>query len=89
MRSRLNFACGQLYGRTAAAVLKDLGRYETQGRSYRLSPNTKVLLKLFSAHLEEGLPRGVYFGDDSPVHIFTDGALEGDETDLEAGLVQC
>ena len=39
LRSRLNFANSQLYGRMAAAVLKDLGRYECARSSTRLDGN--------------------------------------------------
>ena len=38
LRSRLSFACSQLYGRTAASVLKDLGRYECQKQSRKIDP---------------------------------------------------
>ena len=86
LRSRLNFANSQLYGRMAAAVLKDLGRYECSRSSTKLDGNTKVLLNLFRSHLMNGLPRRVFFSDELPVHVFTDGSLESDDGLKTGGL---
>jgi hypothetical protein len=87
LRSRLNFACAQLYGRTAASVLKDFGKYETSKFPRKLEHNTRILLEIMISHLENGMPRTVHFDDTDPVHIFTDGSLEGDgESGRAAGL---
>ena len=87
LRSRLSFACSQLYGRTAASVLKDLGRYECQKHSKRINPNTRRLLEIMISHLKVGMPRKVFFGRSEVVHVFTDGSLEpvGD-SDSVAGV---
>ena len=87
LRSRLNFACAQLYGRTAASVLKDFGKYETSKFPRKLEHNTRILLEIMISHLENGMPRTVHFDDADPVHIFTDGSREGDgESGRAAGL---
>ena len=80
LRSRLSFACSQIYGRTSASVMKDLGRYETARHPLRLSGNTQMLLDLMKSHLLVGMPRKVTFGESEVVHLFTDGSLEGDDT---------
>ena len=80
LRSRLSFACSQIYGRTSASVMKDLGRYETARHPLRLSGNTQMLLDLMKSHLLVGMPRKVTFGDSEVVHVFTDGSLEGDDS---------
>lgn len=54
LRSRLNFAEGQLYGRTMAAVLKDLGRYESSRTPRRLDDCSVKLLEVMKAHLSSG-----------------------------------
>ena len=69
LRSRLSFACSQLYGQTAASVLKDLGRYECQKHSKRIDPNTRRLLEIMISHLKVGMPRKVFFGRSEVVHV--------------------
>ena len=76
LRSRLSFACSQLYGRTSASVMKDLGRYESSKHPSRLSGNTRTLLQIMASHLQTGMPRKIFFGRSEVVHIFTDGSLE-------------
>ena len=87
LRSRLSFASAQIYGRTTASVLKDLGKYEGCKHQTKLNGNTRLLLRIMRGHLESGMPRQVSFGKMDVMHIFTDGSLEG-ETDSEfsAGL---
>ena len=77
LRSRLSFACSQLYGRTTASVMKDLGRYESSKHPLRLNGNTRALLGIMISHLKVGMPRKVFFGKTAVVHLFTDGSLEG------------
>lgn len=77
LRGRLNFAEGQLYGRTAAAVLKDLGRYEHVGHLVKTSETTRTLLTFMLELIKTGLPRTIFCNDPGVFHIFTDGAIEG------------
>ena len=87
LRSRLSFACSQLYGRTAAAVLKDLGRYECHKHPRTVDHNTRKLLEIMISHLRVGMPRQVFFGRSEVVHVFTDGSLEpGADADVTAGV---
>ena len=87
LRSRLSFACSQIYGRTSASVMKDLGRYETARHPLKLNGNTRMLLELMKSHLLVGMPRKVTFGASEVVHVFTDGSLEGDvSTGMVAGI---
>lgn len=51
-RSRLNFADGQLYGRTMASVLKDLGRYESSRPGYRIDQNTVRVLGVMRGYAQ-------------------------------------
>ena len=62
--------------------MKNLGRYESSRHPLRLSGNTRMLLELMKSHLLVGMPRRVTFGNSEvvPVHIFTDGSLEGDDS---------
>ena len=87
LRSRLSFASAQIYGRTTASVLKDLGKYEGSKHRVKLNGNTRLLLRIMRGHLESGMARQVSFGKADVVHIFTDGSLEGDaDSGLSAGL---
>ena len=87
LRSRLSFASAQIYGRTTASVLKDLGKYEGSKHRIKLNGNTRLLLRIMRGHLESGMARQVSFGKADVVHIFTDGSLEGDaDSELTAGL---
>ena len=87
LRSRLSFASAQIYGRTTASILKDLGKYETYKHKVKLNENTKLLLKIMRGHLESGMARQVSYAKMDVVHIFTDGSLEGDaDSGLVAGL---
>ena len=87
LRSRLSFASAQIYGRTTASVLKDLGKYEGSKHRIKLNGNTRLLLRIMRGHLESGMARQVSFGKADVVHIFTDGSLEGDaDSGLTAGL---
>jgi len=87
LRSRLSFASAQIYGRTAASVMKDLGKYECCKHQVRLNGNTRLLLRIIRGHLESGMPRQVAFGELDLMHLFTDGSLEGEgDPDFSAGL---
>ena len=87
LRSRLSFASAQIYGRTTASVLKDLGKYEGCKHRVKLNGNTRLLLRIMRGHLESGMPRQVSFGKMDVMRIFTDGSLEGEtDSELSAGL---
>lgn len=86
LRNRLSFACSQLYGRTTASVMKDLGRYESAKHPMRLNGNTRTLLKIMISHMEVGMPK-IFFGKAEVVHLFTDGSLEESSDEAQvAGL---
>ena len=86
LRSRLSFASAQMYGRTTASVMEDLGKYGCK-HQVRLNGNTRLLLRIMRGHLESGMPRQVTFGKADVMHVFTDGSLEGEgDTDFSAGL---
>ena len=86
LRSRLSFASAQIYGRTTASVLKDLGKYEGSKHRTKLNGSTRLLLRIMRGHLKSGMARQVSFGT-TDVHIFTDGSLEGGaDSELTAGL---
>ena len=84
LRSRLNFAEGQIYGRMAAAVLKELGQYENGQGQTTLTGKTKALLRFMQERLTNGLPRRLDVNKAEVIHVFTDGAKENSDDDSSA-----
>ena len=79
LRSRLNFADSQIYGRTSAMMLKHLSTHEMFWKETKLSSSCSKMLGFYKELLLEGLPRRVSVNTNEVVHVFLDGA--GEESD--------
>ena len=86
LRSRLNFADSQIYGRTSAMMLKHLSYHEMHGSETRLSSSCSKTLSFYKELLVTGLPRRVAVNTNSVAHVFLDGAIEESGTSFYAGV---
>ena len=85
LRSRLNFADSQIYGRTSAMMLKHLSHHEMRGKEMKLSQSCDKMLRFYKDLLVTGLPRSVSVNTNSVIHMFLDGAIEESEGSYFAG----
>ena len=85
LRSRLNFADSQIYGRTSAMMLKHLSNHEMVGKETKLSDSCAKMLVFYKELLLDGLPRRVSVSTNDTVHVFLDGAVEESDDSYFAG----
>ena len=75
LRGRLQFASGQLFGRTFKGFLNDLNKHLSSGRA-KLSDRSLKSLSGIRDLLRTGLPRRVDTNFDDYVHIYVDASFE-------------
>lgn len=85
LRGRIQFADGQLFGRTGKRCLKALGDF-AEGRRFQLLPKDRLFINLFATLLKQNIPRESRALDDHNMVMFTDACYERDSDSWPCGL---
>ena len=85
LRGRMQFAEGQLFGRTGRRCIKAIAGHAS-GTTVRMSEHSKRCLERFVKLLTSGDPRVVTASTGNVVHIFTDACYEREASSWVAGL---
>ena len=75
LRGRMQFASGQLFGRTSRLLLKALDEHIEAGH-HRLTEEVERAMSLFSQSIRQGLPRVVGRPTGQVKYLFTDASYE-------------
>ena len=86
LRGRLQFADGQLFGRTGRLFLRRITEHAYGSSDSQISPETKVALERFLLRLSESAPRVIDAARQVPFFLFTDASYEPDSKCWKAGL---
>ena len=77
LRGRLQFACGQLFGKCGAFAARHLRELAAGAGTRQLNPSETLALEWWAAYLPDARPRSLEVGAATPpVCIFVDGAVE-------------
>ena len=85
LRGRMQFAEGQLYGRTGRRCIRVLSEH-AQGLRRQLTKRSSEFLEQFVSLLVTAGPRTITVDFDAPVLIFTDACYERDAVSWKSGI---
>ena len=85
LRGRMQFAEGQLYGRTGRRCIRVLSEH-AQGMKLQLSKRSSKFLEMFISLLTDAGPRTISLEFDTPMLIFSDACYEKDAKHWKSGI---